>query len=79
MRTHVHSKICMHKLMALQTYTNILDRVSFGGGGGGRKGATAHPWIFVPPPPLGFKMLNDLPVYGQLVTLTIRKFLAAPP
>ena len=34
-----------------------------GGGGGGRKGATAPPLgKFVPP--LGFKILNDLPVYG---------------
>ena len=69
MRTHVHSKICMHELMALQTYTNILDRVSFGGGG--VKGGNCPP-LDILCPPLGFKMLNDLPVYGQLVTLTIR-------
>ena len=42
------------------------------GGGGGRKGATAPPWIICAPLPLGFKILNNLPVYGQLVTLTIR-------
>ena len=41
-----------------------------GGGGGGRKGATAPLGYFVPP--LGFKILNNLLVYGQLVTLTIR-------
>ena len=43
-----------------------------GGGGGGGEGGNCPPpsWIFCAP--LGFKMLNDLPVYGQLVTLTMR-------
>ena len=51
-----------------------IDRVSFRGR---VKGSNCPPWIFCAP--LGFKILNDLPVYGQLVTLTIGSNLAAPP
>ena len=43
-------------------------RVSFRGGERGQ----LPPLDILCPPPLGFKMLNDLPVYCQLVTLTIR-------
>ena len=44
-----------------------------GGGGGGGKGATAPLDICATPlEVIEVKILNDLPVFGKLVTLTIR-------
>ena len=45
----------------------------WGGGGGGGGWGGAKGGNFLPLDILcGFKILNDLPVYGQLVTLTIK-------
>ena len=69
--------VCISSWHYKHTLT-YLTGFHLGGGGGGAKGGNCPP-LDILCPPLGFKMLNDLPVYGQLVTLTIRKFLAAPP
>ena len=48
----------------LHTATRVSFRGGGGGGGGGERGQLPPPWIFCAP--LGFIILNDLPVYGQL-------------
>ena len=66
-RHYTHACTGVGHIVLILTYIHR-GRVSFRGGR--TKGGNCPPLDICAP--LGFKILNDLPVYGQLVTLTIR-------